>query len=74
MSRIRVSSDGDCVVIRQGSSVIVIGYEQAETVAAAIEVEVDKISGRSESGAVKAFDTAVRSFHSVYVPPVGAGL
>lgn len=71
MSKIIVSSDADCVVIRQGSSVIVIGYEYAETVAAAISVEADKISGHSDSAAVKAFDSAVRAFHAVYVPPVG---
>ena len=34
MSRIIISNDGECILMRQGSTVIVIGQEQAESIAA----------------------------------------
>mgnify|MGYP003667469909 FL=1 len=68
MSRIIISNDGECILLRQGSTVIVIGQDQADSIAATIANEARRMR-RSPADHVREFDSAVRAFHAVYVEP-----
>lgn len=61
MSRIIITSDADTITIRQGASVVVIGKNQAQSVAA----NLLEHCGSSERHAVLEFDSAVRGFYAV---------
>ena len=46
MSRITISSDGGAILIRQGATVIVLAPEQAQSVAATIVLESERVADR----------------------------
>ena len=68
MCRIVISNDGECILLRQGSTVIVIGPDQADSIAATIANEARQMR-RAPADHVREFDSAVRAFHAVYVEP-----
>ena len=67
MSRIIITNDGGAILIRQGTTVIVVAPEQAESVAATIVLESERLANlqhRDDQRRMQAFDSEVRGFYA----------
>ena len=68
MSRITISNDGGAILIRQGTTVIVLAPEQAQSVAATIVLESERMADRQhrdDQRRMQAFDSEIRSWYAL---------
>ena len=78
MANLKIESNGEHIVLRQGSAVIVLSMNQAQSVAANLVAEFESVANRKnrdEQRRMREYDSEVRSFHATYVgkPSIGGG-
>ena len=68
MSRLTISNDGGAILIRQGTCVIVLAPEQAQSLAATIVLESERLANqqhKDDQRRMQAFDSEIRSFYAL---------